>query len=294
MIERIMSRPSISKKQNSTNLAASKTSKKAKNRKLEATSSDGLRISSQISFNRSKQCKSPSNIADLGNPSEISHTAESSTQFNAGLQVDSRFSDYNDLLRTQRVYCKFLGLEPNETDESVILHASSRMAQLVNERKPFNAPEVIVRSRSEIALATYRLLDPRRRANPWQRIQLIRPLNREDRQTPSSPSNSLWSQTEPASSLGDAESDQIPQIGSSPSSPSSQEPSGWINRQVIDRALEQTASQATLVDSNHDARSWLEERREIVRTLKSSEDNMSRDKRQEKSTLSWLLSVFGR
>jgi transglutaminase/protease-like cytokinesis protein 3 len=143
-------------------------------------------------------------------------------------------------------------------------------------------------------LATYRLLDPRRRANPWQRIQLIRPLNREDRQTPSSPSNSLWSQTEPASSLGDAESDQIPQIGSSPSSPSSQEPSGWINRQVIDRALEQTASQATLVDSNHDARSWLEERREIVRTLKSSEDNMSRDKRQEKSTLSWLLSVFGR
>jgi hypothetical protein len=171
------------------------------------------------------------------------------------------------------------------------------MAQLVNERKAFNSPEVIVRSRSEIALATYRLLDPRRRAYLWQRIQLVRPLNREDRHSSRSPSNSLWSQTEPASSAGDSESDQNPPNDSEQSNTPtlvSQERAGWINRRVIDRAFEQTASQATLVDSNHDARNWLEERREIVRTLKSSEDSLSRDKRQEKSTLSWLLSVFGR
>lgn len=282
-----MSRPSTSKNQNSTKTRASKNSK-----------TSNVLKSSNASKNTNSATPRPAHFNRLAFPQATSRIAQPAPR-NEDLQPVSspKPSDNGELLRTQRVYCKFLGLDPNETDESVILNASSRMAQLVNERKAFNSPEVIVRSRSEIALATYRLLDPRRRAYLWQRIQLVRPLNREDRHSSSSPSNSLWSQTEPASSAGDSESDQNPPNASEQSNTPtlvSQERAGWINRRVIDRAFEQTAAQATLVDSNHDARNWLEERREIVRTLKSSEDSMSRDKRQEKSTLSWLLSVFGR
>lgn len=282
-----MSRPSTSKNQNSTKTRASKNSK-----------TSNVLKSSNASKNTNSATPRPAHFNRLAFPQATSRIAQPAPR-NEDLQPVSspKPSDNGELLRTQRVYCKFLGLDANETDDSVILNASSRMAQLVNERKAFNSPEVIVRSRSEIALATYRLLDPRRRAYLWQRIQLVRPLNREDRHSSSSPSNSLWSQTEPASSAGDSESDQNPPNDSEQSNTPtlvSQERAGWINRRVIDRAFEQTAAQATLVDSNHDARNWLEERREIVRTLKSSEDSLSRDKRQEKSTLSWLLSVFGR
>ena len=286
-----MSRPPTSKNQNRTKTRASKKSKTS------TVSENNGTAARHGHFNRlpypAAALKSAQPAPRDENPQPVSSPRPSAER----LVSDATPSDNGELLRTQRVYCKFLGLDANETDDSVILNASSRMAQLVNERKAFNSPEVIVRSRSEIALATYRLLDPRRRAYLWQRIQLVRPLNREDRRSSSSPSNSLWSQTEPASSAGDSESDQNPPIEfelSNTPTPVSQERSDWINRRVIDRAVEQTASQATLVDSNHDARNWLEERREIVRTLKSSEDSMSRDKRQEKSTLSWLLSVFGR
>ncbi len=293
-----MSRPPTSKNQNSTKTRAyknSKTNHVAKTSNASKNTNSGT--PRHAHFNRSAFPQANSRIAQPDPRNEDLQPVGSPTPSNERLVIDATSSNNGELLRTQRVYCKFLGLDANETDESVILNASSRMAQLVNERKAFNSPEVIVRSRSEIALATYRLLDPRRRAYPWQRIQLIRPLNREDRHLQSSSSNSLWSQTEPASSAGDSEPDQNPPNESEQSNTPTlvtQERAGWINRRVIDRAFEQTASQATLVDSNHDARNWLEERREIVRTLKSSEDSMSRGKRQEKSTLSWLLSVFGR
>lgn len=293
-----MSRPTTSKNQNSTKIRASKNSKKNRN-SLTSTASKSAEGAKpkHAHFNRRPYPPTASSNAQTAHRTENLQPGSSSEQSANRFLIDTKPSDSGELLRTQRVYCKFLGLDPNETDETVILNASSRMAQLVNERKPFNSPEVIARSRSEIALATYRLLDPRRRASIWQRIQLIRPLNREDRQSRFSSPNSLWSQTEPNASAGDSESDQNPQIESEqiiPSKPASQERSGWINRQVFDRAFEQNASQATLVDSNQDARNWLEERREIVRTLKSSEDNMASDKRRDKSTLSWLLSVFGR
>ena len=287
-----MSRPPTSTNQNRTKTRAGKNSKTSK--VLKYTNGATPR---PAQLHRLPYPQAASRIAQATPSGENLQPGSSPKPSAERFLIDTTPSDSSELLRTQRVYCKFLGLDANETDESVILNASSRMAQLVNERKAFNSPEVIVRSRSEIALATYRLLDPRRRAYLWQRIQLVRPLNREDRHSSISPSNSLWSQTEPASSAGDSESDQNPQIEyelSNTPTPVSQDRSDWINRRVIDRAFEQTASQATLVDSNHDARNWLEERREIVRTLKSSDDSMSRDKRREKSTLSWLLSVFGR
>lgn len=293
-----MSRPPTSKNQNSTKTRASKNSKTSNvSKSSNASKNKNSATPRPALFNRLTFPQATSRIAQSAPRNEDLQPVSSPKPSAERLVVDATPSDNGELLRTQRVYCKFLGLDPNETDETVILNASSRMAQLVNERKAFNSPDVIVRSRSEIALATYRLLDPRRRAYLWQRIQLVRPLNREDRHSSSSPSNSLWSQTEPASSAGDSESDQNPPNASEQSNPLtlvSQERAGWINRRVIDRAFEQTAAQATLVDSNHDARNWLEERREIVRTLKSSEDSIARDKRQEKSTLSWLLSVFGR
>jgi hypothetical protein len=63
---------------------------------------------------------------------------------------------------------------------------------------------------------------------------------------------------------------------------------------LIDRALEESAGQALAVDSKSDSRSWLEERREIIRTVRGEPaQEPSQSNRWDKYGLNWLLSVFG-
>ena len=174
--------------------------------------------------------------------------------------------------KANRVYFKFLGLRTSESNEQAILEASKKMARLVQERAPFNSPELIERSRQEIALATYRLLDPRRRKNPWERIQLTRPIDREDReyQTP-----------DPGSLLRCMEQ-------------GSEDHFETILEPLIDRALGQTAGKALTVDSKTDSRNWLEERREIVRAVRADSAHPSQaNPLWNKYGFSWLRSVFG-
>ncbi len=155
--------------------------------------------------------------------------------------------------KANRVYFKFLGLKTSESNEQAILEASKKMARLVQERAPFNAPELIERSRQEIALATYRLLDPRRRKNAWERIQLTRPIDREDRE---------YQIPDPGALLRRMEQ-------------GSEDHFETILDPLIDRALGQTAGKALTVDSKTDSRNWLEERREIVRAVRADSDHPS-------------------
>ncbi|MFN9344973.1 MAG: hypothetical protein ACK6DQ_00135 [Planctomycetota bacterium] len=177
------------------------------------------------------------------------------------------------LSKANRVYFKFLGLQTAESSEEAILEAAKKMATLVQEREPFNPPETIHRSRLEIALATYRLLDPRRRQSQWERIQLTRPLGREDRE---------YQLPEPGTlirSMDHTSDATSPELMLDP---------------LIDRALEESAGQALAVDSKSDSRSWLEERREIIRTVRGEPaQEPSQSNRWDKYGLNWLLSVFG-
>lgn len=184
-----------------------------------------------------------------------------------------RLAEKSSLGKTNRVYFKFLGLTKAESCEEAILSAAKRMAALVQEREAFNPPEVITRSRHEIALATYRLLDPRRRQSQWERIQLTRPLDRQDRQ---------YQSPEPGSLLR-----CIEQASDHPM----QEP---LLEPLIDRAMNESAGQSMTVDAKSDSRSWLEERREIVRSLRGDAAQQSDSvKRWDKYGLNWLRAVFG-
>jgi hypothetical protein len=233
-------------------------------------------------------------------------------------------TEMREIARTQRVYSRFLGVSSGETDEQVILEACSRIAKLIAERTPFNPSEVIVRSRSEVALATYRMLDPRRRCSLRQRAQLSRPINREDRIAELFGGSqrfrsSLWEMTERSvckaskqsevgggaagvlgSPMASAESSSAEsasaELGGVESEQGSVlEASGiWIDPSVIKRAISEGAGDCVLVDSNLDSKAWLEERRDVIRALQRVDEGYSKVKRQEKSTLSWLLSVFVR
>jgi hypothetical protein len=228
-------------------------------------------------------------------------------------------TEMREIARTQRVYSRFLGVSSGETDEQVILEACSRIAKLIAERTPFNPSEVIVRSRSEVALATYRMLDPRRRCSLRQRAQLSRPINREDRIAELLGGSqrfrsSLWEMTERSvckaskqsevgggaagvlgSPMASAESASAELGGVESEQGSVLEASGiWIDPSVIKRAISEGAGDCVLVDSNLDSKAWLEERRDVIRALQRVDEGYSKVKRQEKSTLSWLLSVFVR
>ncbi|MEK0427174.1 MAG: hypothetical protein ACK5EO_10175 [Planctomycetota bacterium] len=184
-----------------------------------------------------------------------------------------RLAAKSPLSKANRVYFKFLGLQTAETSEEAILEASKKMAALVQEREPFNPAETIDRSRQEIALATYRLLDPRRRQTQWERIQLTRPLDREDRQ---------YQLPEPGSLIRSMDHT---------SEATGTEP---MLEPLIDRALEESAGQALTVDSKSDSRSWLEERREIVRTVRGEASQEPKASNSwDKYGLNWLRSVFG-
>ena len=180
----------------------------------------------------------------------------------------------SSLRKTNRVYFKFLGLQPSESNEQTILEAARKMAALVLEREPFNPPEVISRSRHEIALATYRLLDPRRRPSQSERIQLTRPIDREDREYQLPDPGSLFRLMEqPVSGDGVQEQRLEP---------------------LIDRAFGEPAGQALAVDSKSDSKAWLEERREIVRSVRGdAAQGSDAGKSWDKYGLSWLRSVFG-
>jgi hypothetical protein len=63
---------------------------------------------------------------------------------------------------------------------------------------------------------------------------------------------------------------------------------------LIDRALGQTAGNALTVDSKNDSRNWLEERREIVRAVRTDSTLPPQaNPLWDKYGFSWLRSVFG-
>lgn len=181
------------------------------------------------------------------------------------------------MVRENVAQFRFLGLKRGESRVNVIRQAAQEMASLLTESEPEYDSEVLTKRRFEIALAAYRLLDPRRRRKRLERIHLCFPLDREEL------------------------IDQPTFQGSTASASENRESSGLMQLPVLERVFQEEASSPGAVASTVSTNSWvaqsdfgaseleLEERREVVRTLRK----FDRESEARGSTLNWLRSVFG-
>lgn len=178
---------------------------------------------------------------------------------------------------TDGVYFHFLGLQPGESDPKTIRSAASAMSGSIGDCEGQHGIEGLIHRRSEIALATYRLLDPRRRESFFERVQLSYPVNHEELKTEIQdldltqvPKRNPW--VEPRRTEDEASSSR----------------SELMSRPVIERAIREKANHPVASQAALDTMSWMDERREVIRSLRESEPSVG-----PSSPLSWIRSVLG-
>jgi len=142
---------------------------------------------------------------------------------------------------------RLLGLRRGECRSNVIRSAAQAMAVALNQ----SADDV---RRAKIAIATYRLLDPRERTDVYERVQLCYPIDREDSNSPAACNRKLI--------------DQMPKVASNKES----------EAVTTIHSLNQVSSDLSL-----------EERRSIVRLMRESNESTLRGL----SPLGWLKSRLG-
>ena len=181
---------------------------------------------------------------------------------------------------------RLLGLRRGECRTNVIRSAAQAMSVSLNYGGISPVGDHLQHSsddvrRARIALAAYRLLDPRERADIYERVQLCYPIDRDDFELPSSSAVKLV--------------DQMPKVPATrpPSSPRVK----LMGQSLIDKAIEAKSPSdeepgADTPLSSLDASSnelSVEERRNIVRLLRNSEEPAVRGL----SPLGWLRSRLG-
>jgi hypothetical protein len=181
---------------------------------------------------------------------------------------------------------RLLGLRRGECRTNVIRSAAQAMSVALNygvnpsvgDHRQHSSDDV---RRAKIALAAYRLLDPRERADIYERVQLCYPIDRDDFELPLSSAATLV--------------DQMPKV------PAMRRPSNprvaLMGQPLIDEAIEGKSPTdeepgADTPLSSYDPSSSepsMEERRNIVRLLRNSEEATLRGL----SPLGWLRSRLG-
>ena len=155
---------------------------------------------------------------------------------------------------------RLLGLKRGESRVNVIRSAASAMSTALkccDQNDPGSLCDV---SRAEIAVAAYRLLDPRERNDIYERIQLVFPVDREDFEPP----------TIAAGTLADRMPHVTQRVGARPVSTIK-----LMKQPVIDEAIDSEPS--------------LDERRNVVRVLMESEESSP----QRLSPIGWIRSRLG-
>ena len=136
--------------------------------------------------------------------------------------------------------------------------------------------------RARIAIATYRLLDPRERTDMYERVQLCYPIDRDDSDSPAASTSKLI--------------DKMPKV----SLKIRRQPSAVINpigQPLTEKSIEgnspsdEESELVTIIRSLNQVSSdlSLEERRSIVRLMRKSNESMLRGL----SPLGWLKSRLG-
>lgn len=180
---------------------------------------------------------------------------------------------------------RLLGLKRGESRVNVIRSAASAMATALkccDQNDPEFLSDV---SRAEIAIAAYRLLDPRERNDVYERIQLVFPMDREDIEPP----------TIAAGTLADRMPHVTQRVGARPVStiklmkqPVIDEAIDGSSTRCITPALSQVERVSTL-SIQIDSEPSLDERRNVVRVLMESEEESS----QRLSPIGWIRSRLG-
>lgn len=243
-----------------------------------------------------------------------------------GSSKRSKARKNNNHDRQNLAYFRLLGLRSGESRVEVIRDAALAMSiGLSRESQRDNS----LQQRQEIAVATYRLLDPRRRRRLVERIQLCYPIDRDEAAVPP-PHFHVSGASERQVARDSREAEVIAVLVDSHESEGSDEPAdekgtkdsdsdeshlagcktvdrgvvadaeprfrgvALMQQPVIDRAIDEVLLAPTAITSRSDSESWMDERREIVRSLKKYDTEESRlATPQTGSTLTWLRSVFG-
>jgi hypothetical protein len=133
-------------------------------------------------------------------------------------------------------------------------------------------------NRARIAIAAYRLLDPRERSDTYERVQLCFPIDREDSENDSTPAGKLV--------------DQMPRVLRRKSTGVR-----LMGQPLIDEAIEGNAqndedpdgADVATIEMRASSDLSLEERRGIVRLMRQSDESTLRGL----SPLGWLRSRLG-
>lgn len=182
--------------------------------------------------------------------------------------------------RANAEYFRFLGLRRGESDATAIRSAASAMSGLVGDCEGQFGVEGLVQRRSEIAVATYRLLDPRRRSSFFERVQLCYPADREER------SNESLSLDSTGSSVPKGETAVNPWIKPEPE----QKLPLLMTLPVIERAIQEEPTNPATAQAAAETMSWLDERREVIRSLREIEP---RPTKVSSSPITWIRSALG-
>lgn len=181
---------------------------------------------------------------------------------------------------------RLLGLRRGECRTNVIRSAAQAMSVSLNTsgNPSVDDPRQDISDdirRARIALAAYRLLDPRERADIYERIQLCYPIDRDDFEMPSLSAANLVDQMTKVPPMRRLSGTGVPLMGQplideaiKGKSPSDEEPELDAPRSSLD----DTSSELSV-----------EERRNIVRLLRNSEEAPLRGL----SPLGWLRSRLG-
>jgi hypothetical protein len=172
---------------------------------------------------------------------------------------------------------RLLGLAMGECDPTAIRSAASALSGGIPDCEGQRGIEGLAVQRAMIAVATYRLLDPRGRESFMERVQLCYPANHEERKA----------------DIQDLDLQQVPKINpwlpsNAPQQPIANDGNFLMNRPVIDRAIQEGATNPIASQATIETKSWLEERREIVRSLQELEPA-----ERSSSPISWIRSVLG-
>jgi hypothetical protein len=174
-----------------------------------------------------------------------------------------------------------LGLKRGECRIDVIRSAATEHVRYENHGSHSSLSlDCLDERRARVALATYRLLDPRNRTDLYERVQLSCPLNEEEIQQPVADSQSSLNRNI---------------VVDNP--PSSKEPVvNIMNTDVVNRAIEEAKSIGKERDmaSNPlvaESEPSLSERRQVVRLLREIE--LTEVPQQSSSPLAWLRSYLG-
>lgn len=173
-----------------------------------------------------------------------------------------------------------LGLKRGECRIDVIRSAATEYVRHENRESHLQSSgfDLLDERRARVALATYRLLDPRNRTDLYERVQLSCPLNEEEIQ-------------EPVADFHSSLNRNI--VVENP--PRSKEPIvNIMNTDVVNRAIEEAKSigkERESLASVAESEPSLSERRQVVRLLREIE--LAEVPPQSSSPLAWLRSYLG-